>query len=871
MKKNIFSKVLAALLAGLMLVSVVACNSGSGNQESATTGRSENPNTPSGQYNTETRPFSMSIQTPDGVFNPFFSTSAYDSAIISHTQIGMLNTDPKGNIICGEDEPTVALDYTIKESQENGKTYTTYEFLIKNGVKFSNGSDLTIKDVLFNLYVYLDPAYTGSATIYSTDIVGLQNYRQQKVGDLSDGSSSTFDEGFVDDARIRIQNLIDYVKFVGKVSKPEDRPAGMPAGFDEAAAQADFKTVAETFRKELEADFNAIDKESYKDWKFTEVWQIFLYNDGGRSELLLKDASGKYVKDENGNFQLDEDAAKQIWEDEFIGDYVTRHPDMSQEDAVKAWCIESVYDVTFPEGGITETNASQFETVLSAWGTANTILDLFTAEAKSAYFSGSQRLVPNISGITTRTGVTEFNGKTLSEGHDVLSIKINDVDPKAIYNFSFTVSPMYYYSTTNWNGKNYIDAFDGVSEFGLEFGNIKFMNEVINAPDKVGLPVGAGPYMASNASGSGSVNSDNFFNNNFVYYERNPYFETLGSGISNAKIKYMRYKVVDSDQIINALANGDIDYGDPSATQENIAAANAAGLGHVEIKTSGYGYVGINPRFIPSKSVRQAIMMAMNTAMIRENYYKGGLCELIYRPMSTTSWAYPTNVTSPYYSYDSTGYEIEKLLQEDGYEKVNGVYQKNIEGFGLDRLSGSNYRLTIAGGSTDHPAYAMFLKAAEILNSVGMEVKVVTSQTALSDLSTGKLAIWAAAWSSTVDPDMYQIYHMDSQASSTSNWGYKQIKAGKSTEAYADEYALIVELSELIDAGRSTTDQETRKAIYAQALDKIMELAVEMPTYQRKDMAAYNKKVLNESTMTPEKDRSPYNGLLSRIWELSYN
>ena len=50
-----------------------------------------------------------------------------------------------------------------------------------------------------------------------------------------------------------------------------------------------------------------------------------------------------------------------------------------------------------------------------------------------------------------------------------------------------------------------------------------------------------------------------------------------------------------------------------------------------------------------------------------------------------------------------------------------------------------------------------------------------------------------------------------------------------------------------------------------------MELAVEMPTYQRKDMSAYNKTVLKESSMTPESERSPYNGLLSRIWELTYN
>lgn len=854
-KRRIVSLLLVIAMLTLTIISAVSCapdDNGDGTKK----------------YDTETRPFSMSIQTPDGVFNPFFSTSAYDSAIISHTQVGMLSTDMKGNIVCGENEPTVALAYTVRETTENGKKYTTYEFLIKNGIKFSDGEPLTIKDVLFNLYVYLDPAYTGSATIYSTDIVGLQNYRQQKLGDISDGSSSAFDDSFVSKANIRIQNLIDFVKVYGLGVKESDKPS-LPAGYDEAKAREDFLTIAETFRKELEADYNAIDKESYKDWNFTEEWQIFLYNDGGYSELLLRDEAGKLVKDEDGNYKLDEAAAAEIYAD--IQDYISSHKDLSEADAIKQYCIDTVYSSYFRDTTVEKTYAESFEKVLRSWGTANTILDLFTAEAKSDYFATNKRLVPNISGITTRSDVRSFDGVDYAEGHDVLSIKINDVDPKAIYNFSFTVSPMHYYSTHNYNGKDYIAAFDGKTEFGLDFGNITFMNEVINAPDKVGLPVGAGPYKASNAQGKGEATSDTFFNNNFVYYERNTNFETLGKGISNAKIKYMRYKVVASDQIINALINGDIDYGDPSATQDNINDANNAGLGHVEIKTSGYGYVGINPRFIPSKSVRQAIMMAMNTAIIKENYYKGNLCELIYRPMSTTSWAYPKDATEPYYKFDKTGTEIRQVLEADGYELVDGVYQKNIDGFGLDRLAGQNYRLTIAGGSTDHPAYAMFLRAAEILNSAGMEVKVVTSQTALSDLSSGKLSIWAAAWSSTIDPDMYQIYHMDSQASSTSNWGYKQIKAGKNTEAYSDEYALVVKLSELIDAGRSTTDQDSRKEIYKQALNLVMDLAVEMPTYQRKDMSAYNKDVLDESTMTPESERSPYNGLLSRIWDLSYN
>ena len=840
------------------------------------------PENPTKLYDNETRPFSMSIQAPDGVFNPFFSSSAYDSAVVGQTQIGMLSTDKLGNIVCGENEPTVAKDYTVKEITVGGAAYTDYEFLIKKGIRFSDGVELTIRDVLFNLYVYLDPAYTGSATIYSTNIVGLQNYRLQEEGNISDNMASSIEEGFVTTANKRVQDLIDYVKMVGKGVKADDRPANRWTPEQTERILSDYAYVADTFLEELKTDYNNVDKDSYKDWGFTEVWQIFLYTDGGRTELLLENPEkpGNPLKDAEGNYKLDTAEAARIFDEE-IADYIAAHPELSREDAIRTYCIESVYDSYFPHAAtlkdrVAATTASQFETVAKYWATAATILDRYTAEAKSDYYGKTDRVVPNVSGITTRRTNT-FNGKTLDGEYDVLSIRIHDVDPKAIYNFAFTVAPMHYYSTTNWNNKNYIEAFNGVNEFGLEFGSIQFMNEVVNAPSKVGLPLGAGPYKASSANGE-NVTAGSFFNNNLIYYERNTYFETVGAELSNAKIKYMRYKVVESDQIINALANGDIDFGDPSATQDNREAANQAGLGHTEILTSGYGYVGINPRFVPNITVRRAIMKAMNTALILENYYKGGMAELIWRPMSTTNWAYPQGV-SVYknstlnldYSYDSTGYEIEAMLQNAGYVKnADGIYEKEIEGFGTDRLSGQNYKFTIAGGSADHPAYKMFIEAAKLLNRCGMQVQVVTSQTALSDLSAGKLSIWAAAWSSTIDPDMYQVYHMDSQASSTNNWGYKQIKAGKKTEAYSEEYAIITELSDLIDAGRSTTDVEERKDIYAQALDKVMQLAVEMPTYQRKDMSAYNKNVLDESTMTPVSERSPYNGLLSRIWELSY-
>jgi peptide/nickel transport system substrate-binding protein len=265
----------------------------------------------------------------------------------------------------------------------------------------------------------------------------------------------------------------------------------------------------------------------------------------------------------------------------------------------------------------------------------------------------------------------------------------------------------------------------------------------------------------------------------------------------------------------------------------------------------------------------------MNKNIIKDNYYKGGLADLIERPMSNTSFFYPDDATTytsrdgVSYAYDALGNDIEEMIKDAGYVKnANGIYTKELSGFGTVTL---DYTFTIAGASKDHPAMAMFENAANILNKHGFKIKVVNSQTALSDLATGKLTVWAAAWSSGIDPDMYQVYHIDSMASSTSNWGYKQIKAGSTTEAYGDEYALVTELSGYIDAGRETTDKDERKIIYSTALDLVMELAVEMPTYQRKDMSAWNGSVLDESTMTPKKDLTPLNGLLARIWELNYN
>jgi peptide/nickel transport system substrate-binding protein len=261
--------------------------------------------------------------------------------------------------------------------------------------------------------------------------------------------------------------------------------------------------------------------------------------------------------------------------------------------------------------------------------------------------------------------------------------------------------------------------------------------------------------------------------------------------------------------------------------------------------------------------------------------------------MSKSSWAYPNGCT-PYYPYigspipedlsvvnpayaeyvtrlgKGAGDKLTKteqaafiaeLIEGAGYTlNGNGVYQK-----GNDILK---YTFTIAGEETDHPAWNAMFHASELLNNMGFQINVTTDANALKKLNDGSLAVWAAAWGSTIDPDMYQVYHKESNATSVLNWGYKQILLNVGGK-YDTEVALVDELSEYIDAARKTNDQKTRARIYSNALDIVMQLAVELPTYQRDDLYAYNTNKIDVTTLTPDSELSSFVGLTNELWNVS--
>lgn len=806
-------------------------------------------------YDPEEYPMTFAIGSLDGNFNPFFYTSANDGSVLSMTQISMLTTDSDGNIVCGDDYPTVALAMKITMYDAAGNVtasgdtegYTDYEFVIKNGIKFSDGVDLTIKDVLFNLYVYLDPMYTGSSTIYSTDIQGLKAYQAQDPS-LADDSDTDISSGFYSSAQQRVYNMIDYLE--------GDIPLT-------AQISADLETTKKLFMEEISSDWsnNFGTLESYTEYTFTEDWQSYYLIEGlvtvekeinaQGATVSKKDENGKYVTsldDVNDELTAEMNAALSA---DKVSAYASEH-NCSEADArsilMKEKAIATVYDA------YTSYEPSLIN-ILSYWATGSNVLDDFAAEAMSAYYESVKGTVKSISGITTYK-TSSFDGKDFGEEHDVLKIRINGIDPKAIWNFGFIVAPMHYYSNAEQTA-----LWDGVSHFGVDFCNKTFFDEVLKDPAKNGLPVGAGVYKATDQSGSDNVTKDGFYNNNYAYYKRNEYFETVGGEtIHNAYIRLFRYRVVSSDNIVNALINEEVLYGEPNAKQDNIAAVDKDYLGYKTYRTSGYGYVGLNPKYIPDIEVRQAIMMSMNTATIVRDYYTSALAEVIYRPMSSTSWAYPKDATA-YYTCTRDKSVIQDLVKSAGWTlNADGVFEK--DGKLLE------FTFTIAGETADHPAYAMFQSAAEFLNECGFIIHTTTDVNALKKLATGGLEVWAAAWSTAADPDLYQNYHKDSNANATKNW-YCQGMLDDTSGQFDQEKVWINDLAELIEAGRETNNRDERTAIYADAMDIIMQLCIELPTYQRNDLAVYNTRIIDASTLN---QNPSYNeGVVSRIWDVNYN
>ncbi len=852
------------------------------------------------------------------LYNPFYSTAGTDMDVVGNTQISMLSTDENGNLAYGKDEPTVVLDY--EERYDASTDTTVYYYVLKNGLQFWDGVPLTMNDVMFNLYVYLDPAYTGSTTMYSTDIVGLQAYRTQK-----ETSDDTGDEEVSRTARTyatnRRQELINLYNDVAEMDNPTGKHRATPAEMQAAIKEhvcgasyleaigaqgdqekgreqllADYNDALEKFREELKSDYkgarSSYTEEPYKSAKIyyqgTEPVQTgfdeivsFMYTEGFVTIEYQRDPDTKqYDKSKIEKATLEYNPAN-----------------TKDEDAAIAY----VYNSMVP---------GKFDQILTAWRTGTEMYDEFVAKAKDVILhndlGGNELKYKNVSGIVSlghNTNQTEetINGTKyqIAQEHntdgtpknageyDVLRITINKIDPKAKWNFGFTVAPYHYYSSSEYEMDIEHD------KFGVAWADFEFQTDVLQGANSWGesknkIPVGAGPYIATDKNDSDKPTAEGFFNNDIVYYKRNPNFSLNGveedGGKFVPKIEHMRYMETPISNALSSLESGQVHFVSPQFTKENaqkIESLKNKGIGQVDSWQLGYGYIGVNASKVKQLELRKAIMAAMNVSLALQ-YYQTGTAVNVNWPMSAVSWAYPRANGANYDGANPTAnMETDNAMNGESHDYTHYTTDSAAEALIKQYMARAQYsqsdltvEFTIAGANMyDHPAYLVFKNAMDLLNKCGWDVTIKPDANALTKLATGSLAVWAAAWGSTIDPDMYQVYHKNSTATSVKAWGYDAIKDTAQSE-YAEERTILNKLSEKIDDARETNNQSERAAIYKEAMGYVLDLAVELPLYQRKTLYAYNVNVIKEESMPHDENGNvkinPYTSPLAKIWEIEF-
>ena len=277
-------KLLALLLALAMVLALAACG-GSGTPAASGSGAASGSADNGGSEHAANTLVAAATGF-ESKFSPFFAASADDQDVVDLTQLGLLVSDREGapvlKSIEGETRTFNGTDYTYKGISDidivhNDDGTVDYNVTIRDDLKFSDGEPVTIDDAIFSMYVFNDPTYDGSVTMYSCPIVGLEEYRQNNTTlsallaslgeDNTDFSLVTeeqqtafwkaVNEGLVAFA----QEIVDYVKQATESTDLSVADAASQWGFD-LDASATIKDFAMAIGTQYDWNFSAMEAET---------------------------------------------------------------------------------------------------------------------------------------------------------------------------------------------------------------------------------------------------------------------------------------------------------------------------------------------------------------------------------------------------------------------------------------------------------------------------------------------------------------------------------------------------------------------------------------------------------------------------------
>lgn len=760
-------------------------------------------------------PLVVTTDTLSSKFSPYYADTAYDQNVVGLTQIGMMTTDRVGGIIFngieGETVNYNGTDYTyygtcdLAQSYDEATDITTYTAKLREDLKFSDGEPVTADDIIFNYYVYLDPAYTGSTTLNSYDILGLKAYMTQ----------------------VPEENLEAVSKIVADIKA---------AGFDYTL------TGEESFTQEA------------YDTYYTAAKELWLEDVQGIVDYVEANYGADYAPAMLGVEAADMTDGQKV----ALGMALWGFGNINDDGT-----FTSATGDTFDMAETVPTVEDYFKATFAAYaGDIDAYLGVESAVGNTtdSITTALMGKVAADQGVDTAAGVPNITGIKKLDDYTV-EVKVQGYSAPAIYSIlGLSIAPMHFYGDpAQYDYEN--------NQFGHPFGDLSCLQ------GKTDKPMGAGPYVFDK------------YENRVVYYTANENYY-LGA----PEIKSFQYKETNSAEVASAVQTGTADGGEMNGTKSNfemLKSFNSNGELDGDVVTTysvanlGYGYIGINadtvnvggePGSDASKNLRKALatVLAVYRDTAIDSYY-GDAAAVINYPISSTSWAAPQATDEGYrvaFSVDVDGNPIYTadmtteqkydaaleaavgFLKAAGYtyDEEAGVFTAAPEGAAL------SYEAIIpADGIGDHPAFAVLTDAKNALANIGIELKIndpADSNVLWDALDAGTQNLWCAAWGSTIDPDMYQVYHSSNiigLGGSDSN--HYHIRSEK--------------LDELILDARTSDDQSYRKELYKAALDELLDWAVEIPAYQRQNIVIASSQRVDINTVTP--DVTTYWGWLAEV------
>ncbi|MBR6918414.1 MAG: hypothetical protein IKN38_09550 [Clostridia bacterium] len=820
----------------------------------------------------------------EGSFSPFRDGSDGDETVknIVYPKIASREGDSSPSVtgLSAASDMEVFFADKDREMTEKFKDggYTAVRYTLKDAVRFSNGSPLEAVDVLFSLYMTLDPASNVDKSAFLS-LDGYTDYVYGKSGVSKEMKrayeiikNDTGEEASYGNSYTR-QNALDMREILASCGEKfaEEIREYVAENYctDEMTSSYILDTVSERDVAESEALKNAY---AIRMWNYGS----FIYN-------YAKDEDGDFVgvEDREGNITvkatydsaIGDDAYLEYFEDEdgdFFYDRETSSYREAEKDETPRYSrrLDEKYirisrkslagfrdseGTSYTLEGDSYPTMSDFFMLMKDSYVADGVFDyekMEKIESAGAYSFSAQAAEEYALSHAKGEEVTEISGivsEKDGEGRDTLTLFFEGNDYDAAVGAVFPIVSM----------SSCMEGYDTGNE------TLNICGAPINSPslfehiEKVEYPASFGPYAI--------VRYD--VDEKTVYLEKNEYFST--AGYEEAAIDDVTIRDVSDADTAELLSEGDI------AINVAPIKKDAKDIPHSAVKTlyypnNSYKYLLINPAYYKNLECRLAIASVIDTSAVTGDAVAPTSG---YVPTYFDSYTPDDNV-----SFDRDGSSALRHLEAAGYKKDG-------EGNLIDPATGeiAKFVFTLLPEEEGGDVEMMIAGAIDILRKIGADGEIVFDPDLKTNVYSDEgVAIYVLGWEVDRTTSLFERYAYSSKTSAVKGCGISSLftagqidKLGKLSYVDIDGKKKNSTQSDAVDdidralcAGDALIDRDERCAAFKTAQKIISALTFEIPVCEYNNAYQVREDVVDMTSLytgaTSEK------GPLSEIWKIRF-